>query len=89
MLSFFKVSLLVIFFVVTIFTTSFAQLPWIKDANYPIITGGGSGTWNRLAMMPNVLYNSDSLSYEMWYSGWLSPAPPNLISIRHATAPLN
>jgi len=46
---------------------SIAQLPWTKDANNPILSGGAAGTWNRHVSSPMVLYNSDSLRYEMWF----------------------
>jgi len=63
-----------IFLLVSTFTTSNAQLPWTKDASNPVMSGGASGTWNRLVMMPNILYNTDSSRYEMWYAG--SPGSP-------------
>ncbi len=87
MRSLFKASVLAIFFLGSIFSTSYAQLPWTKDANNPIITGGGSGTWNRLAMTPNVLYNSDSLRYEMWYSASAGYPAAKPYRIGFATSP--
>jgi len=62
----------VLYFLVS---TSFAQLPWTKDANNPVMSGGTAGTWNRHVFMPCVLYNPDSSRYEMWFGA--SYGPPN------------
>ena len=35
---FFKVSILMVFFLASTFSVSFAQLPWIKDANNPVLS---------------------------------------------------
>ncbi len=51
-----------------------AQINWTKDANNPILSGGADGTWNRHVSSPMVLYNSDSLRYEMWFHA--SDGPP-------------
>ena len=69
MRSHFAIYFLMILFIAATFTTSFAQLPWTKDANNPVLSGGASGTWNRHAMMPCVLFNADSARFEMWYAG--------------------
>ncbi len=50
------------------------QVPWTRDARNPIMSGGASGEWNHHIFWPNVLYNSDSARYEMWYSGSDGPA---------------
>jgi hypothetical protein len=77
MQSFFKISILVMFILASIFTTSFAQLPWTKDLNNPVMSGGSAGTWNRHVFMANVLYNPDSLRYEMWFNASAGPSTPN------------
>jgi len=60
--------LLIFVFLISTFSTSFAQLPWTKDASNPIMSGGAAGAWNRHVFYPIVLYNPDSLRYEMWFS---------------------
>jgi hypothetical protein len=75
MQSFFKVLVLVMFFLASTFTASFAQIPWTRDANNPVMSGGASGTWNRHVFMPSVLYNPDSTRYEMWFGA--SDGPPD------------
>jgi len=54
------------------FTTSFwSILEFTKDPNNPVMSGRGSGTWNMHVGMPCVLFNPDSVRYEMWYVGML------------------
>ena len=53
-----------------------AQINWTKDANNPILSGGAAGTWNRHVFMPSVLYNPDSLRYEMWFGASAGPGTP-------------
>ncbi len=48
---------------------SAGQYAWRKDARNPVLSGGAVGAWNREVIGPCVLYNSDSLRYEMWFSG--------------------
>jgi predicted GH43/DUF377 family glycosyl hydrolase len=86
MKSYFTVFCFLMLFVASTFTASFAQLPWTKDANNPILSGGASGTWHRHVMMPNVLYNTDSSRYEMWYSA-TSGSPLRPYRIGFATSP--
>jgi predicted GH43/DUF377 family glycosyl hydrolase len=47
----------------------FAQTQWTKDTRNPILSGGASGSWNRHVFNPRVLFNADSLRYEMWFGG--------------------
>ncbi len=61
-------------FLIAFLSSSIAQIPWTKDPNNPVMPGGTSGTWNRHVMMPNVLYNTDSSRYEMWYAA--TPGSP-------------
>jgi predicted GH43/DUF377 family glycosyl hydrolase len=67
-----KKNALIIFLVAAIIVLSdrqlYGQLPWTKDANNPILSGGASGTWNRHVYWPHVLYNADSARYEMWFN---------------------
>jgi len=53
---------------VSVCTFVFGQTNWTKDPNNPVMSGGASGTWNRHVFMPSVLYNTDSLRYEMWFT---------------------
>jgi predicted GH43/DUF377 family glycosyl hydrolase len=47
----------------------FGQYAWTKDPPNSILSGGALGAWDRQVFMPRVLYNSDSLRYEMWFGG--------------------
>jgi predicted GH43/DUF377 family glycosyl hydrolase len=49
-------------------TDAFGQFVWTKDALNPVCTGM-SGTWNKHLVNPCVIYNDDSLRYEMWFVG--------------------
>ncbi len=84
--NFFTVILLVLFLAST-FTASFAQLPWTKDANNPVMSGGASGAWNRHVFMPTVLHNPDSLRYEMWFNASVGPPTWRPYRIGFATSP--
>jgi hypothetical protein len=53
----------------------FGQIPWTKDPNNPVLSGGASGSWNRHVIWPNVIYNADSARYEMWFSATDGPPP--------------
>ncbi len=57
----------ILFFLATIFTASFAQINWTKDSNNPVMSGGAAGTWNTNVSAASVLYNPDSVRYEMWF----------------------
>ena len=73
-------------FLIAYLSSSIAQIPWTKDPNNPVMPGGTSGTWNRHVMMPNILYNTDSSRYEMWYAATPgSPLRPSRIGF--ATSP--
>ena len=65
---------LIVAFLVCSDVQLFGQLPWIRHASNPVMSGGGSGEWNSHMFWPNVLYNPDSARYEMWYSGSDGPA---------------
>jgi len=60
-----------IIFLTSIVTISFSQILFTKDPNNPVMSGRGSGTWNMHVGMPCVLFNPDSVRYEMWYVGML------------------
>jgi predicted GH43/DUF377 family glycosyl hydrolase len=68
---------LVMLFGGSIFNSSFAQIPWTKDARNPIMSGGADGTWNRHVFTPSVLYNPDSTRYEMWFGASSGPDAQN------------
>ena len=45
-----------------------AQIQWTKDPPLdPVLSGGASGTWNAFVFGPNVLFNTDSARFEMWF----------------------
>jgi predicted GH43/DUF377 family glycosyl hydrolase len=66
-------------FLVLPFSTSFAQLHWIKDQRNPIMSGGDPGSWNRYIYGPMVLWNTDSARYEMWFTASQNASWPNRI----------
>jgi predicted GH43/DUF377 family glycosyl hydrolase len=73
-----KKNALILFLLAAILVLSERQvfgqlLPWTKDANNPILTGGAEGTWNRHLNWPFMLYNTDSTRYEMWFSALVGP----------------
>lgn len=55
----------------------FGQYIWTKDAQNPVLTGSGAGTWDAIVFSACVLYNPDSARFEMWYTGatevWVRP----------------
>jgi predicted GH43/DUF377 family glycosyl hydrolase len=66
----------------------YAQGPWTKDANNPVLSGGGaSGAWNRHVFCPHVLYNPDSTRYEMWFCATSEPFTDRPFRIGFATSP--
>jgi len=73
----------------------YSQIPWTKDVNNPVLTGGGDGTWNKHVFSPHVLYNPDSTRFEMWFGasagfGTGSPADPSAwrpYRVGYATSP--
>ena len=77
MILFIRFSILFIFFTSLFFNGAYAQLPWTKDSENPLLRGE-HGAWDQQVLWPNVLYNSDSTRYEMWYSGSSSNRPENL-----------
>ena len=42
-----------------------SQTMWTKYPGNPILSGGAAGTWNHHVWRPDVLYNTDSLRFEM------------------------
>ena len=45
-----------------------AQYNWTKYQGNPVLASGPSGSWYRHLKGPSVLYNADSLRYEMWFT---------------------
>ncbi len=45
-----------------------AQYNWTKYLGNPVLASGPSGSWYRHLKGPSVLYNADSLRYEMWFT---------------------
>jgi predicted GH43/DUF377 family glycosyl hydrolase len=64
---FFKLFLLIAM-LVTSGEMTIAQVNWTKYSGNPVIPAGQNGTWDRHKFMPSVLYNADSLRFELWYS---------------------
>ena len=54
----------VFFILIVTCSISFAQFPWTKDANNPVMSGGTAGSWDRHVFMPCVLYNPDSARFD-------------------------
>ncbi len=52
-------------------SVTFGQFVWTKDAQNPVLSGGGAGTWDADVATPWVIFNPDSGRYEMWYTGSL------------------
>ena len=69
MKSFFTIFILMVLFLASTFSTSFAQLPWTKDANNPVLSYGQPGGWDATGVYtPFVLKDGDTL--KMWYTGY-------------------
>ena len=52
-----------------------AQIQWLKDPANPVALNGASGTWNRDVFNPFVIFNEDSVRYEMWFSAYNGDLP--------------
>ena len=63
-----KLLLLIIFLLLSDMQV-FGQIPWTKDPNNPVLSGGSGGAWYQHALWPAILYNADSTRYEMWFCG--------------------
>lgn len=70
-----KIFFLVVFFT-SIISIAFSQFRWTKDANNPVMSGGGNDSWNKHVFVPCVLYNTDSARYEMWFGASPNNAYP-------------
>ena len=70
MKSYFLTFILTVLFLVSTFSSSFAQTLWTKDTpNNPVLDPGPSGAWDDVAVgIPSVLF--DGSTYHMWYSGY-------------------
>ena len=79
--------LLLIAFLVSSDKQVFGQIPWTKDVNNPVMSGGTSGTWNRHVLWPTLLYNADSTRYEMWFCGSAFQNSFRPLRIGFATSP--
>jgi beta-1,2-mannobiose phosphorylase / 1,2-beta-oligomannan phosphorylase len=64
---------------------AYGQTVWVKDARNPIITGGAPGSWNRNVAGPCVLYNTETETYQMWFTAWASASTP-VYRIGYATS---
>ncbi|MCW8803295.1 MAG: T9SS type A sorting domain-containing protein [Ignavibacteriaceae bacterium] len=65
---FFKLLLLIIVLILSS-GEILAQVNWTKYEGNPVIPSGPSGSWYSGVITPCVLYNTDSLRYEMWFAG--------------------
>lgn len=85
MQSFFKVSILVMFFLASTFTASFAQVNWTKYQGNPVLQPGSPGAWDDLNVsLVCVILVGDTL--HMWYDGnWDALATMNS-GVGHATS---
>jgi hypothetical protein len=87
MKSFFTTLIFMLLFLASTFIASSAQINWTKDSNNPVLSGGTAGTWNRHVFGPCVLYNDDSLRYEMWFTASVGPPDWFPYCIGFATSP--
>lgn len=55
---------------------SYSQTEWIKYEGNPVLTGGGSGSWNEMVTMPYVLF--DGTTYHLWYTGFDANGYPGI-----------
>ena len=65
----------VLIWILSAVVISFAQLDFTKDAGNPAMSGGSAGEWNRHVFMPHVIYNPDSMRYEMWFGATKESRP--------------
>jgi predicted GH43/DUF377 family glycosyl hydrolase len=75
-----KTLLFKLFLLLTVFVLSsvdtFAQVNWEKHQGNPVFPSGPAGSWYRHVFQPCVIYNADSLRYEMWFgSGYYWDRP--------------
>ena len=65
---FFTTLSIILLFLVSTFTLSFAQTDWTKYAGNPVLRPGPSGEWDDYSLYPHgVLF--DGTTYHMWYGG--------------------
>jgi hypothetical protein len=66
---FFTTLSIILLFLVSTFTASFAQINWTKDTlNNPVLTTGPEGSWDDYVLYPHgILF--DGTTYHMWYGG--------------------
>jgi predicted GH43/DUF377 family glycosyl hydrolase len=71
-------------------TVTRGQFVWTKDNANPVLSGV-SGAWNTQLLYPCVLYNEDSLRYEMWFNGAvkLGGVPPWYIGYASSVDPIH
>jgi predicted GH43/DUF377 family glycosyl hydrolase len=71
-----KTHLLKLFLLITFLVLSsdfsFSQVSWTKNPDNPVFPAGPFGSWYRHVFMPCVIYNADSLRYEMWFGAGYS-----------------
>jgi len=76
--------LLVIVFLISTFSTSFAQTVWTKDTtNNPVLVPGPPGAWDELYLQHSSIV-FDGNEYHMWYS---ASSNTDVWAIGHATSP--
>jgi predicted GH43/DUF377 family glycosyl hydrolase len=68
MKSYFTTFILLMFFIASIFTASFAQTDWEKYLDNPVLEQGPSGAWDDGSVAkPSILFEGNT--YHMWYTG--------------------
>ena len=45
------------------------QSEWTKYPGNPVLSGDPNSSWRKALFGASVLYNSDSMQYEMWFTG--------------------
>ena len=76
----------IVAFVALVTGTALGQSVWVKDAHNPIMSGGPPGSWYRNVSGPCVLYNTETGTYQMWFTAWASSSTP-VYRIGYATSP--
>ena len=68
MKSYFTIVCILILFLVSTFSDSFAQTDWMKYQGNPVLVPGSAGTWNDFSLAPgSILF--DGTTYHIWYGG--------------------
>ena len=81
----FRLTFIAIFILIATAQWVESQISWIKDSHNPVLKGTTiTGKWNSKVFMPSVIYNPDSLRYEMWHGGSYNANRPFKIGFAHS-----